>query len=57
MGQGRGMHGRAGGEAVAPRAGIGPAEGGNSFPFSFYLLNSFLICFFFFLHKIIWWIF
>jgi hypothetical protein len=27
--------------------------GGNSFPFSFYLLNSFPICFFFFLHKII----
>jgi hypothetical protein len=42
------MCGRAGGEAVAPWAEIGPTEGGNSFPFSFYLLNSFLICFFFF---------
>jgi hypothetical protein len=30
-----------------------PSRGGNSFPFSFYLLNSFPICFFFFLHKII----
>jgi hypothetical protein len=52
MGRGRGMRGRVGGEAAATWAGIGPAEGGKLFSF-FYLLNSFPICFFFFLHKII----
>jgi hypothetical protein len=51
------MSGRAEGEAVAPWAGIGPAEGGNSFPFLFTFSTHFLFVSFFFLHKIIWWIF
>ena len=58
MGRGRGMRGRAGGEAAATWAGNGPAEGGKLF--SFFFLASQLISYlflFFFLHKIIWWIF
>jgi hypothetical protein len=38
------MRGRAGGEAVAPWAGIGPAEGGF---FSFFFLPSQLISYLF----------
>jgi hypothetical protein len=44
MDRGRGMRGRAGGEAVAPWAGIGPAEGGF---FSFFFLPSQLISYLF----------
>jgi hypothetical protein len=40
------MRGRAGGEAVAPWAGIGPAEGGGEF-FSFFFLPSQLISYLF----------
>jgi hypothetical protein len=49
--------GREGEEAAGLCRESAQQREGNSFSFSFYLLNSFLICFFFFLHKIIWWIF
>jgi hypothetical protein len=45
MGRGRGLRGREGGEAVAPWAGIGPAEGREFF--SFFFLPSQLISYLF----------
>jgi hypothetical protein len=44
MGRGRGLRGRAGGEAAAPWAGIGSAEGEF---FSFFFLPSQLISYLF----------
>jgi hypothetical protein len=41
MGQGRGMRGRAGGEAAATWAGNGPVEGGKLFSF-FFLPSQFI---------------
>jgi hypothetical protein len=45
MGQGGGLRGHAGGEAAAPWAGIGPADGGEFF--SFFFLPSQLISYLF----------
>jgi hypothetical protein len=51
MGRGRGMRRRAGGEAAATWARIGPAGGELLSFFLFIFYNSFHFCFF--LHKII----